>query len=67
MFLTLARDEARARLIAAGYRLVAVWNETCEVWIGRDGVEIGLNPELDGTWCYEEEMIKAAEERARQG
>ena len=36
-------------------------NGTCEVWRTASGVEVDLNPELDGTGCYEEEMIKAAE------
>ena len=64
MFITLAREEARARLVAAGYRYLDTLNFTSEVWVRRDGFEIYLHPELDGTGCYEEEAIKAAERLA---
>ena len=64
MFITLPREEARARLVAAGYRYVHTENHTCEVWVRRDGWEIYMHPELDGTGCYEEEAIKAAEQLA---
>ena len=65
MFITLPQDEARVRLYAAGYRLIEVMNETCEVWRTASGVQVNLNPEQDGTGCYEEEMIKLAEAQTR--
>ena len=64
MFITLAREEARARLVAAGYRYLHAVHFTSEVWVRRDGSEIYLHPELDGTGCYEEEAIKLAEQLA---
>lgn len=64
MFITLSREDARARLIAAGYRYVETVEFTSEVWARGDGSEIYLHPELDGTGRYEEEAIKAAERLA---
>ena len=64
MFITLSQEDARARLVAAGYRHLQTLNRTTEVWVRRDGSEIYLHPELDGTGCYEEEAIKAAERLA---
>ena len=61
MFITIPREEARRRLTAAGYTFIRTLFETNEVWRGPDATERILMPELDGTGCYEEEMIKLAE------
>ena len=65
MFLTVAREEAHARLRAAGFRYVETLFETAEVWRTASGFEVHLTPEFDGTGAYEDEMIKAAEALAR--
>lgn len=62
MFITLPRDEARARLYAIGHRLVGEWGPGSERWVTATGYEYGLTPELDGRGDYEEEMIKLAEQ-----
>ena len=63
MFITLQKDEARRRLEAAGLRLVHTYAEqTVEVWRHNTGVEVRLQPELDGTGAYEETMIRLVED-----
>ena len=66
MFITLAQDEARERLRAAGYALVRTLAEgTIELWRHPRVGEVHVAPELDGTGAYEEVMILLIEAQAR--
>lgn len=64
MFITVPREEGRARLRASGYVFLHILFETTEVWRGPDGVERLLTPEFDGSGDYEERMIELAERLA---
>ena len=66
MFMTLAQDEARERLRAAGYVLVSTLAEgTIELWRHPKVGEVHVVPEWDGTGAYEEVMILLIEAQAR--